>query len=342
MKRFSCVCGNRIFFENTECIGCGRRLGYLPASGQLVALQPNGDGTWLEAEKESSQRWRECAHFTAMAPCNWMVEAGDAERRCRACRLTAQTGDLQDARVAMLWARTESAKRRLIYTLDRLSLPVVSRAEDARGGLAFALLMPEGDNGTIMTGHLNGLITLSLLEADDAAREQVRIDMQERYRTLLGHFRHEVGHYYHWRLVQDRQWEAPFRALFGDERADYAAALEAYYRDGPPADWNARYVSAYASSHPLEDFAECFAHALHMTEALETAQAFGFIPPLPEPGARGSFDQRLRGFMELGVGLNALSRSLGLNDPYPFVLPVPVHAKLRLVDEILHDSRRSA
>ena len=89
---------------------------------------------------------------------------------------------------------------------------------------------------------------------------------------MLGHLRHEIGHYYQPLLVTD--WER-CRELFGDDREDYGAAMERHYASGPPADWPERFVSAYATMHPWEDWAETFAHYLHIRDVLQTAVAYG-------------------------------------------------------------------
>ena len=95
-----------------------------------------------------------------------------------------------------------------------------------------------------MTGHENGIITIALAEADGFERERRRLEMGEPYCTLLGHFRHEVGHHFWDLLVRDGGQLQACRALFGDDSEDYQAALQRHYRDGPVPDWQQRYVSA--------------------------------------------------------------------------------------------------
>ena len=56
----------------------------------------------------------------------------------------------------------------------------------------------------------------------------------------------------------------------------YAAALQAHYaKGGDVGPWAERHVSAYASAHPWEDWAETWAHYLHMMDAVDTALGFG-------------------------------------------------------------------
>ncbi|MEJ0000082.1 MAG: putative zinc-binding metallopeptidase [Verrucomicrobiota bacterium] len=184
-----------------------------------------------------------------------------------------------------------------------------------------------------MTEHDHGLITLSLAEADDAQREKLRTSLKEPYRTLLGHFRHESGHYYWDRLVLTNEaLLGRFRELFGDERQDYDAALKAYYASGPPPNWGERFISLYATMHPWEDWAESWAHYLHVQDTLEVASDFGLVgrrvrldPVAATAGEKGTlkpkpFDEVMDAWTELTVALNCLNRSMGLRDLYPFVL----------------------
>ena len=181
---------------------------------------------------------------------------------------------MNDPQKLKLWRDLEAAKHRLIFTLIKLDLPMPTRRENPEEGLAFDFLVEEGST-KVLTGHDEGLVTLNASEADAASRVKLREEMGEVYRTLLGHFRHEIGHYFWDRLVRDGSMLDECRALFGDDRADYQASLEKHYKSGPPADWREHYVSAYATMHPWEDFAETFAHYLHILDALDTASSFG-------------------------------------------------------------------
>jgi hypothetical protein len=229
---------------------------------------------------------------------------------------------------------------------------VVSKDDDSVHGLAFEFLADPAPGlagaGPVLTGHKDGVITVNVAEADDAAREKRRQQIREPYRTLLGHFRHEIGHYYWERLVKDTHWIAGFRQHFGDEREDYGQALEGYYRDGSPADWPERFVSAYASSHPWEDWAETWANYLHITDSLETAVCSGLAlqprrrdePTLDADvvlrGCRPvSFDRMIESWFALTYVLSNLNRGLGLQDAYPFPLSTPAIEKLRFVHEVV-------
>jgi hypothetical protein len=240
------------------------------------------------------------------------------------------------------WYRMETAKRRLVYTLLSLGLPVEPKRMEGDGGMIFDFLADVPGAGPALTGHDDGVITINLAEADDAQREQRRTQLHEPYRTLLGHFRHEIGHYYWDRLIDGSGGLDAFREVFGDERADYGGSLRKHYANGARADWQDFFISAYASSHPWEDWAESWAHYLHMLDALETAGACGLSlkpPRSDEPSMKvpskvaGSFDRMIGDWFSLTYVLNNLNRSLGLADGYPFVLSPAAVDKLRFVHE---------
>ncbi|WP_348673227.1 putative zinc-binding metallopeptidase [uncultured Abyssibacter sp.] len=353
MQTFHCVCGNTIFFKNTRCEACERRLAFLPDERRMSAVESVGGGRWKSPE---GRQYRRCRNYRKYDICNWMVPAEDPNPHCLSCRLTEHAPDLNDPRQSLYVYRLESAKRHLLYTILQLGLPVRTKAEDPEWGLAFRFetdrdpdtefVHPVEDAEAVWTGHANGTITINLAEADHVARERMRVQMKERYRTLLGHFRHEIGHYYWALLVDGTDMHARYRDLFGDERQDYAKVLQRYYKRGAPRDWNERFISPYASSHPWEDWAESFAHYLHMIDTLGTANDFGFvvqgrqIPPAPYPdavlAADTPFDEILDLFVHLSIGLNAISRSMGVADLYPFVLCAPAKEKLRFVHEVIH------
>jgi hypothetical protein len=248
------------------------------------------------------------------------------------------------------WRKLEIAKHRLFYTLLKLRLPLATRAEDA-DGLAFDFLSNQLSAAPVMTGHAAGVITINLLEANDSERERQRSQMGEPYRTLLGHFRHEIAHYYWDKLVANSPCLDDFRAIFGDERKDYAAALQQHHTNGPPADWPEHFVTAYASAHPWEDFAETWAHYFHMVDTLETAGAFGMrVRPKLSKGAElattidfdphlAEMDRLVDAWLPLTFAVNSINRSMGQPDLYPFVLGPAVIVKLTFVHERIHVQR---
>ncbi len=347
MKLFACTsCSNMIYFENTTCESCDRRLGYLASSNTMIALQANGD-SWLAADQSESD-YRFCAN-AEHAACNWLVPAASPETLCAACRHNRTIPDLSIEENVIRWRRSELARHHLFYGLLKLHLPLETRAEAPDVGLAFDVL-----DGAVLTGHQDGVITLSLAEADDAEREQRRTQMHEPYRTLLGHFRHEIGHYYWDRLVNNEEHLQTFRDCFGDERQDYPEALENYYAAGAPSDWRDRFVSAYASSHPWEDFAETWAHFLHIVDTLEMACSFGLrVNPVVtddaaygaeanfDPYAAAGIDPLLRRWLPIAGAVNSINRCMGQPDLYPFVITPAVVQKLGFVQALLRPPRIS-
>ncbi|MGM9484039.1 zinc-binding metallopeptidase family protein [Roseateles sp. NT4] len=348
-RAFSCACGRPVFFRNSECLACHRPLGYAALRGQLLALEPVRGGTWREAgvPARRAPRYARCANLDSAAACNWLLDATEmlaGLTLCRCCRLTRTVPDLSQPDAGLWWCRIEQAKRRLVSSLIGLKLPVLSKSEDVEHGLAFDLLLAPAEGPAVVTGHADGVITLDVSEADDANREARRHELGEPYRTLLGHLRHETGHYYWQRLVEPTDWLQPFRELFGDEREDYAQALQRHYANGAPADWGQRFVSAYASTHPWEDWAETWAHYLHLVDTLDTARSFGLDGERVELSyerfdgelvADADFLQLINSWMELTGVLNELSRSMGVSDFYPFVLSMPAVRKLHLVHRIV-------
>jgi len=356
MRLFKCVCGQVVFFENVHCTQCNRSLAYLPDTRRLSAIEPvEGEGGPLFKAVGSSgegQRYRLCANSTAHEACNWAVPEGDSSALCESCRLNDVIPDLSKPGNLAAWKKLESAKRRLFYSLRVLGLPIESREERPENGLVF-LFMEDSIDGKqkVFTGHNDGAITINIAEADDPFREKLRKQLGEGYRTVLGHFRHEIGHYYWDRLVRDSAWLKPFRLLFGDETVSYEDSLKNHYANPPPADWPLHYVSSYATMHPWEDWAETWAHYMHMVDTLETARGYGLAlrpetvdgQTQPVVAARSidfdDFDDLLRGWVPLTLALNSLNRSMGLVDLYPFTLTVDVIRKLRFVHEVVESSR---
>ncbi len=353
MKTFSCVCGNWIHFHNSLCECCGRLLGFLPDHLVMSAVEPAGDtGSSLFRALNplaGNGVYRQCDNYRFQQVCNWLIAPGDDAIYCRACRLNHTIPDLSISENCTRWYHTEDAKRRLLYTLFRLRLPVVGRDQNPESGLCFDFLADPAAGDKVYTGHDNGLITINLDEADPSRREQMRQIMGERYRTLLGHFRHEIGHYYWDKLVDQTHWLPKFRMLFGDERADYDDCLKRHYNGGPATGWQADFVSSYASAHPWEDWAECWAHYLHITDTLETAADGEFavrgtpmlLPQLlldtPSPAAHRSiaFARQLADWRHMALAMNAVNRSMGMPDPYPFVLSERVQSKLYFIHRVV-------
>ena len=349
MKLFKCqVCGQLLYFENMRCERCGHRLGYLPESNTMSALEQENDALRPLATPDRLYRFCDNAAYEA---CNWLVPVESGERFCIACRHNGIIPDLTDRQNLLAWRKLESAKHRLFYTLLRLDLPLQNRVDDPKDGLVFNFLAdsPAGTGPKVMTGHDEGLITIAMVEADDAERERRRTAMGEPYRTLLGHFRHEVGHYFWDRLVRDGGRLDECRAVFGDDRQDYEEALKIHYNVGAPPDWQETYVSMYATTHAWEDFAETWAHYLHIVDALEMAGSFGLQvhPELDRTGeleAEVDFDPyaaldiraMVDAWIPLTFALNSLNRTMGQQDLYPFILTPKVIRKLGFIHDLVH------
>ena len=349
MQLFRCQsCEQLLYFENTHCERCSHRLGYLPWITTLSALDPKDDHWRTLAHPKLLVRFCENAGHGV---CNWLTDPNGVSSLCEACRFNRTIPDLTVEQNLPRWRRIEAAKHWLFYSLIRLCLPLRSQIDDPKGGLAFDFLAdgvgPTGPK--VLTGHDNGLITIALAEADDAERERRRTQMREPYRSLLGHFRHEIGHYFWDALVRDGGRLDDCRAVFGDDSRDYNTALQAHYQNGAPADWREHFVSAYATSHPWEDWAETWAHYLHIVDTLEMASAFGVrVQPRVtrdetlsaeidmDPYQALDMMDIIDAWIPLTFAMNSLNRAMGNQDLYPFVLSPMVIEKLTFVHEIIH------
>ncbi|HKU38659.1 MAG TPA: putative zinc-binding metallopeptidase [Polyangiales bacterium] len=350
MRNFTCSnCENVVFFENVRCTHCGYTLAYFPDHGLVTAIEAIAGSRqrYRSLSPQIAGEYRLCANSAAYGVCNSAVAAVDDEPLCQACRLNDVIPDLSDASALEAWQSLERCKRRLLFCLRELQLPLESRKQENGLMFSFRRDSPDGKH-KVFTGHSDGLITINIAEADDPFREKLRKQLGEGYRTVLGHFRHEIGHYYWDRLIKDSPWLAAYRRLFGDERADYAQAVQRHYASGAPAGWPQQYVSAYATMHPWEDWAETWAHYLHIVDTLDTARSYG-LSLRPQAAGRHTreismsaraldfedFDALLAGWVPVTIALNSLNRSMGLIDPYPFVLCAKVIEKLRFVHDVV-------
>ncbi len=356
-QAYRCQCGRPVFFRNSICLACKTPLGFDPEELKIIPLEPGPTARTFKAfgQKEDKPLWKRCGNFDSPAGCNWLVPALEEEPLCRSCRLNNTIPDLNNADNARYWRLIENAKRRLVAQLLSLGLPVQSKvSEDTTNGLMFDFLRSPEKGPRVLTGHASGLITLNVEEANDSIREKARHEMREPYRTLLGHFRHEVGHYYWDRLIWDTPWLDKFRKLFGDERADYAAALRKNYDQGPPPDWRDQHISSYASVHPWEDWAETWAHYLHVVDSLDTALGFGLrgedveaevepftVEDLYDPNAPDAdrVVKLVNSWIQLTTVLNELARSMGQHDFYPFVMSRPVLKKMHFIQMVVKEYR---
>jgi hypothetical protein len=343
MRNFACTsCGNEVFFENVTCLQCDHAVGFDPFRNKMVALEAAEDKNWLAiGDGEPSGLVSYCDNHQHDV-CNWLRPAGAPSGLCLACGLNRTIPNLTEPGSLPAWRDLELAKKRLIYSLLRFRLPM-DGSKWNKGRLAFDFVR----NAT--TGHLNGVITVDITEADAVERIRQREYFGETYRSLLGHLRHESGHFYWTILVEAGGNLAEFRTLFGDERQDYREALASHHSNGAPPDWQNRFITAYASSHPWEDWAETWALYLHIVDGVDTAnaeahrlRAAGMAPPHPG-GARSGFDAYraarvdtlINRWLPLMIAMNSLCRSMGHEDFYSFVIPAPVDAKLAFVHRLV-------
>lgn len=358
MRTFHCqYCGHPLFFENVQCLQCDSALAFLPERLNMAAIEPvteDDKELWrprARGKKASSARYRLCHNHTTQNACNFAVPAKDPNPLCVSCRLTRVLPDLSQPENPQRWYRLEAAKRRLFYTLAKLGLLMTDPPDGQADGPMFEFLA-DLPGQPVMTGHSQGLITLNVAEADDAERVRRRVEMHEPYRTLLGHFRHESGHYYWDRLIAEGGRLEPFRRVFGDERQDYPQALQDHYaRSGTVPGWQDNFVSEYATAHPWEDWAETWAHYLHMVDLLETAASYNTRLSIPgqeveveevvNPLETGypDFNTLVEQWVPVTLLLNSLNRSLGQEDAYPFALSGGALEKLRYVHDVICETR---
>ncbi|OOG23258.1 hypothetical protein B1C78_11915 [Thioalkalivibrio denitrificans] len=336
MRTYPCTCGNTLYFDNTQCLRCGSAVGWCPECSAIAPLVPGQtDGAWQCGQCGAVLAL--CHNYAVEAVCNRCVPVGAAGGLCDCCVHNEVIPDLSVEGHRERWAELEGAKRRVFHSLDLLGLPRGRPGEDGLLPLTFdfkadalpdaGLWRPTAGDEKVYTGHAGGKITINVKEADTVEREKLRVDLNESHRTLIGHFRHEIGHYYWEVLVRNRD-EARSVQMFGDhENPSYADALERYYAEGPRPDWPGNYISAYASMHPWEDFAETFAHYLDMVSVLDTAIHLGLTSAPP----REDLDAQLEAFRVLGLALNELNREMGLLDLVPEVPSPAVVEKLRYV-----------
>ncbi|NJM33784.1 MAG: hypothetical protein HC850_02705 [Rhodomicrobium sp.] len=348
MRVFTCGnCGQAVYFDNVACENCNAALGFDSEALTMKTLFPDADGILKTGPSAGSLKVY-CANYTQNV-CNWLVPAENQGELCLSCARNRTIPDLTVPGNVERWFEIEKAKRRLIYGVLKLGLPIKDGpGETGAPPIAFDIV------ADAKTGHDNGIITINLAEADPAVRERTREQFDEPYRTLLGHFRHESGHYYWMALIDSGRWLPQYRELFGDESVDYGEALAAYHLNGPKPDWAQSYISAYATAHPWEDWAESWAHYLHMVDVLETSADYRLDPHLPyarkvrswfssapgdpyrAPNAQALIDR----WIPLALTMNSLNRSMGHPDFYPFVISPSTAGKLDFIHRVTQSARR--
>ena len=382
MKTFQCTCIDRpiIFFESNQCISCGKTVGIDDNFEQVETYQQDPETGLFYKDNHPNIPYRKCDNNEEYGACNGMVNLSTfvpnptldldtykEEMLCFGCRFNVTVPDLSIVEHIPLWKKMEAAKRRALYTLELLPIPLQTTDENVESGLSFDFITdrnvkdhftsPLEGQDVVFTGHDCGHITINLAEADDVARYQTKHAMAERYRTLLGHFRHELGHYYFDQLiVPSPEKHALAKQYFGDDALDYQEAIKHHYEQGAPQNWRDSFISEYATMHPYEDWAETWSHYMHIIDTLETAQNFSIIGStfgiegdikelsdlnLPQDNTyflgQTDINSILDTWMEFSVMLNSLNRSMGLADAYPFVLTQPVRTKLAFIHHAIHN-----
>ena len=341
MKLYTCAnCKQLLYFENSTCLNCNHAVGFDARQFSLLALNNHTNG--YSPVNNNNELFRFCSNVVH-GICNWLIPADQLSPYCQACALNRTIPELSINQNINKWQRIEIAKHRLVYSLLRLGLPVnPKKNKEDMQGIAFDFMADSSSIERVMTGHDNGVVTINIEEADEGERTRHKLDLGEKYRTLLGHFRHEIGHYYWDVLIKNSTHLKRFRQLFGNEEMDYGIALENYYKTETPANWNEFFISPYASSHPWEDWAESWAHYMHMMDTLETAWSFGvgINPSGNEPAVAGDpylirdFNMIADSWFPLTFAVNNLNRSMGQSDFYPFIISARVIEKLGFIHEV--------
>lgn len=348
MKLYTCSnCNNLLYFENSVCLKCNHTLGFDPDQLDLITLAEEKEKGAYRNLRNHKFRYKYCEnqHYGA---CNWLIPYNSTSTFCVACSLNRTIPDLNDVNLQR-WKTIEVAKHRLVYSLLRLNLPVKAKNEETgEDGIAFDFLADTSSESRVMTGHNEGVITLNIEEADEAERVRNKLDLGEKYRTLLGHFRHEIGHYYWDVRIKNHTDLTVFRQLFGDENENYEEALNRYYAKGAPANWTENFISPYATAHPWEDWAETWAHYIHLMDTLETAYYYGMgVHPKRTTGVKtlemeidedpfqiASFERVFKMWLPITFAVNSLNRAMGHHDFYPFIIGPNVVKKLSFIHNL--------
>ncbi len=352
MKLFTCRnCNNSLYFENSICLSCNNPIGF--DSEQLIMLTVQKNKTDAHyTDLQTKKVYKYCQNAQEQT-CNWLISASSNSTFCAACELNRTIPPLAIAQNRERWHKIEIAKHRLVYSLLKLQLPIKKKVTNSSTeGIAFDFTVDTSANKSVMTSHQSGLITINIKEADEAERAKNKYDLNEKYRTLLGHFRHEIGHYYWDVLIKNNPKNLKkFRELFGNETANYEQALRNYYSN-PNKNTSNHYISIYATSHPWEDWAESWAHYMHLMDTVETAYYFGIqldneslahrklsTQKISNPYEVKKFIDIFNMWVPLGFAVNALSRSMGHPEFYPFVISDEIVEKLSFIHKICKKNR---
>ncbi|QDS98649.1 zinc-binding metallopeptidase family protein [Adhaeretor mobilis] len=342
MNTFQCSCGNALFLDSTQCVQCEKPTTLCPVCQEVTAWEANGDNLGICGNIQCQAQLKLCANYRNFGVCNNSISVDEVEETlCSHCRLTTVIPDFDVEGNLEKWSRLEWAKHRVLYAIEKIGLPIGTPENHWVPKLSFEFKADREKPGKdkkkaepIATGHANGCITINLKEADSVKREIARVEFGEPQRTLVGHFRHELGHYY-WDLLVNPTRLEKFRKLFGNETSPpYADAMDAYYENGPLPNWQNSFISAYATMHPWEDFAETFAAYLDMVAVLMTSEDFDLTTDANNVIDGNDFDAMVNEYSRVGILANELNREMGLIDLVPEVYSRPVIEKLRFVHEL--------
>lgn len=307
MQRFSCpACGTAAYFHNLTCV-CGQPLFFDPEARVML------------------NQGEACANRPTIS-CNWIADGG---QYCRSCAMSYVVPDLNVGDNLLMLARAESAKR---WVLANLSCWQWFTNADVGRRPRFLMLSEytSGRSEQIMMGHAAGEITINVTEADELIRLQRQRELGEQYRSMVGHFRHELAHFCFDRLSLSPEFLSEFRELFGDERQDYGTALLRHYE--APLAPGEDYITPYSTAHPHEDWAETVAHLLHLVDFSDSFVSAGLamrgVPEGFTPYSEPDTNRLINVATEIAIAINDINRALDNSDLYPFVLTGPVRQKL--------------
>ena len=333
MIKFFCACGAPVFFDSNECKACQRKIAFNPATLRFHPLeQVSNNVSSIDVEPS----WHLCENGVHYDVCNWLRPSSAESKLCFACQFNRYIPNLSRANNTRLWRVLELNKRHLLLNLITLGIPCINSWNAPNEGFLFDFLEDFRDGieeGTfVTTGYAGGIITINILEAEPLSRVAQQQASNEVYRTVLGHMRHEIGHHFFQCIKGDQMLHSNFEQKFGSSSLDYNNALAEFYASGPDVNWSEYCITAYASAHPMEDWAETWSHYLHIYDALDTAFNFGLVSENPNVL---SIHDKISHWRQFSVALNEMNRSMGMSDIYPFVINAQVEDKLAFVEKAI-------
>jgi hypothetical protein len=337
LKRGKCKCNRWLFFGNTACLGCDRSVGRCCACRAMASFSPASTSELFSCDNCHAEV-QPCANRN-LGICNCFANQTDSTGNvlCTYCEFTRVVPPHDSPDKFSRWRELESAKRRLLIQLSGLEFPPFASKFVPTCPLVFEFkedtVLPDGSIEAVFTGHENGVITINAHEADSVRREQSRVAFNEPQRTLIGHMRHEYGHFLDLCCIQGDLLRAKYVELFGDPATvDYAEAKTRYYAQGPTGNWPESYVSAYASMHPWEDFAETVNVYLDLMALAETAR--DQLGSNIDTSANGCVATFISELLDLAITVSEFNFDMGLNALLPERFNDEVVCKLSYVHSL--------